>query len=284
MKGSVFLYQTIDVKKIANLRRCKKEITALLDLPYCKNVLRFQTIAKEFISSIPHRTNDFFAWNVHSPTGFDIRYDELINEYSYIIDYYNNLVKLWDQKDSVSSETIEIKVENSEQKQSKKKTSEIKEGQLAISLRGGKRKGAGRKAIGIKKTVCISLPDEIWNEIDDLISKGEYQGYADYFRSKTGYINEKSLIDSVPFVKSLNENGDWETVYYPKLKTTTDRLKNCRKESKLTLTQLSNALGISISALNDLESGESLMDNKWLQEIAKFYNKPIEYFTCTEEI
>lgn len=32
---------------------------------------------------------------------------------------------------------------------------------------GGKREGAGRPALGITKKVSITLPDEIWDKLDD---------------------------------------------------------------------------------------------------------------------
>lgn len=57
------------------------------------------------------------------------------------------------------------------------------EQERVIERRGGKRHGAGRKAIGIKKPVMITLPQEDWEMIDSLISSGEYKGYADYFRT-----------------------------------------------------------------------------------------------------
>lgn len=52
-----------------------------------------------------------------------------------------------------------------------------------LPKRGGKRAGAGRKSLGVKKPVSITLPDEVWNEIDNLIQNGDYKSYADYFRS-----------------------------------------------------------------------------------------------------
>lgn len=51
------------------------------------------------------------------------------------------------------------------------------------SKRGGKRTGAGRKSLGIKKSVTLSLPEEIWNEIDVLIQSGSYKSCPDYIRS-----------------------------------------------------------------------------------------------------
>ncbi|EGL18554.1 hypothetical protein [Paenibacillus sp. HGH0039] len=53
----------------------------------------------------------------------------------------------------------------------------------ATPRRGGKRNGAGRKSLGVKKPITITLPEADWIEIDNLIQLGVYSGYADYFRS-----------------------------------------------------------------------------------------------------
>ncbi|MEE4580557.1 hypothetical protein [Paenibacillus polymyxa] len=51
-----------------------------------------------------------------------------------------------------------------------------------VEKRGGARKGAGRKSLGIKKSVTITLPQERWDEIDSLIKNGKFKSYPDYFR------------------------------------------------------------------------------------------------------
>ncbi|WP_249930854.1 hypothetical protein [Paenibacillus polymyxa] len=51
-----------------------------------------------------------------------------------------------------------------------------------VEKRGGARKGAGRKSLGIKKSVTITLPQERWDTIDDLIKNGIFKSYPDYFR------------------------------------------------------------------------------------------------------
>ncbi|MMZ47222.1 hypothetical protein D1872_88580 [compost metagenome] len=59
---------------------------------------------------------------------------------------------------------------------------EIKE---EISRRGGKRKGAGRKPIGEKpvvRKVSITLPQETWDRIDELIDGVKFKNPAHYFR------------------------------------------------------------------------------------------------------
>jgi hypothetical protein len=71
------------------------------------------------------------------------------------------------------------------------------------SIRGGKRKGAGRKAKGITKKVSLTLSEELWNEIND------FDGTcADYIRSlKENYNNyDRSNLDHsiIPDDKELN--------------------------------------------------------------------------------
>ena len=53
----------------------------------------------------------------------------------------------------------------------------------------------GRPAIGKGKAVKITLPDEDWQHIDDLIAQGRVKSYADYFRS----LHDSSLRDALIF-------------------------------------------------------------------------------------
>lgn len=77
----------------------------------------------------------------------------------------------------------EIKQEDEPENSTKKKETEIKGEQMQISIRGGRRAGAGRKSLGVKKPVSITLPEHIWNEIDNQIQERIHRSYADYFRS-----------------------------------------------------------------------------------------------------
>lgn len=90
-------------------------------------------------------------------------------------------IEIKDSEDS--KKETEIKQENELGKSTKKKETKIKGEQIQISIRGGRRAGAGRKSIGLKKPVSITLPEEVWNEIDSLIQGEKYRSYADYFRS-----------------------------------------------------------------------------------------------------
>lgn len=42
------------------------------------------------------------------------------------------------------------------------------------SGRGGARKGAGRKPIGITRKISLTLPQSCWEEIDRLCTRGDY--------------------------------------------------------------------------------------------------------------
>jgi len=76
----------------------------------------------------------------------------------------------------------EIKPKEKPKSTPSKKATENKGEQLAISIRGGARKGAGRKSLGVKKPVSIVLEQHEWDEIDSLIQSGDYKSYSDYFR------------------------------------------------------------------------------------------------------
>jgi hypothetical protein len=75
----------------------------------------------------------------------------------------------------------EIEIKPTELK--KKKEAKIKPKEPEKPKRGGARTGAGRKSIGVKKPVSITLPQEDWEDIDNLIKAGEFKSYADYFRT-----------------------------------------------------------------------------------------------------
>lgn len=47
---------------------------------------------------------------------------------------------------------------------------------------GGVRPGAGRPAIGRRRVVSISLPDQDWKKIDQKIESGEVESLSEYFR------------------------------------------------------------------------------------------------------
>lgn len=49
--------------------------------------------------------------------------------------------------------------------------------------RGGMREGAGRKVIGVQRMVKITLPEESWTEIENMIEKGELKSFSEYFRT-----------------------------------------------------------------------------------------------------
>ena len=55
--------------------------------------------------------------------------------------------------------------------------------QIKPTGRGGSRKGAGRKSLGVKRPVSITLPPEMWDEIDNLIQNEKFSSYADFVRS-----------------------------------------------------------------------------------------------------
>lgn len=51
-------------------------------------------------------------------------------------------------------------------------------------FRGGARKGAGRKVIGVTRPIKLTLPDETWNWIEEAIQKGKATGMSEFIRKK----------------------------------------------------------------------------------------------------
>jgi hypothetical protein len=58
----------------------------------------------------------------------------------------------------------------------------MKDGQVSVSFRGGKRAGAGRKKMGVSKKVTITLPEVEWEEISEMIKNGHASSLSEYFR------------------------------------------------------------------------------------------------------
>lgn len=81
-------------------------------------------------------------------------------------------------------DTLEkIKQEYETGNQNQNEVIEVEKGNLIQSIneksnknqRGGKRKGAGRKAFGITKKVSLTLSEDAWSEIGNLIKNGSSQ-------------------------------------------------------------------------------------------------------------
>ncbi len=60
-------------------------------------------------------------------------------------------------------------------------------------------------------------------------------------------------------------------------------LQDKRREKKLTLKQVADDLGVSISYLSDLENGEKLPPNSKKDEYSNFMNKIFEYYNINQE-
>jgi len=50
----------------------------------------------------------------------------------------------------------------------------IEENVEGTGKRGGSRKGAGRKPIGVTRKISLTLPQQCWGEIDRYCRKGDY--------------------------------------------------------------------------------------------------------------
>lgn len=60
---------------------------------------------------------------------------------------------------------------------------QVIQGGKPSNRRGGVRPGAGRKRIGEKRQVSITLPDSEWEMIDKMLEVGQYSSYSEYFRT-----------------------------------------------------------------------------------------------------
>lgn len=85
----------------------------------------------------------------------------------------------------------------------------------------------------------------------------------------------------IPNLMYVDENEQRQTLFYPNLQLTIKRLKECRREKGISLKEFSRGIRINVDCLQEIESGDSLMGPRWLNMISDFYNKPIEYFTCS---
>lgn len=64
----------------------------------------------------------------------------------------------------------------------------MKDGQVKLDFRGGRREGSGRKPIGISKRVSITLPPDGWEWVDQQIEQGKAKSYSEFFRQLLGYL------------------------------------------------------------------------------------------------
>jgi len=67
-------------------------------------------------------------------------------------------------------------------------------------------------------------------------------------------------------------------IYTEKYEFFLDRLKQARKEKRLTQVDVANALGKHQSYVTKCENGERRVDVVELAEFARLYQKPINYF------
>lgn len=171
------------LKEVAKLRTYKKAALALKEMkaPWLNHdmIKAIENIRRE----VPANNKDI-KWDKDS-NEFLIRYKEISAEYGYLTDLYETAMKDYQEKkyhEEIEIKATEIKQPEIQKSPKKKKVTEIKGEQLKLAIHGGRRKGAGRKTIGIRKPVSINLPAEIWERIDDLIKISDIKTYSEYFR------------------------------------------------------------------------------------------------------
>lgn len=127
--------------------------------------------------------DDYIVWREQQQS----EYDRLVAEYD---DSIAVLAEEQEQLKPPANDLVEHKsnvaevVKMEEMNNAPKNQSE---GQVILSLRGGKREGSGRKPViekGVVRKVSITLPAEEWEWIDELLKANEYRGkisLAKYF-------------------------------------------------------------------------------------------------------
>ncbi|EEL78791.1 Ribbon-helix-helix protein, CopG [Bacillus cereus AH1271] len=97
--------------------------------------------------------------------------EELINKLKDFKDKYEKGHFNQSKKSNLNQTNRENENNNSDQK-NEDNALEKDKSNLIQNKRGGKREGAGRKGFGITKKVSVTLPSEVWREIEELCEKG----------------------------------------------------------------------------------------------------------------
>lgn len=98
-------------------------------------------------------------------------YEELINKLKDLKDKYEKGHLNQSKKSNLNQTDRENENNNSDQK-NEDNALEKEKSNLIRNKRGGKREGAGRKGFGVTKKVSVTLPSEVWGEIEELCEKG----------------------------------------------------------------------------------------------------------------
>ncbi|MGG5796497.1 ribbon-helix-helix domain-containing protein [Bacillus nitratireducens] len=98
-------------------------------------------------------------------------YQELINKLKDLKDEYEKGHFDQSKNNNINQTNRENENGNSDQK-NEDNTLEKDKSNLIQNKRGGKREGAGRKGFGVTKKVSVTLPSEVWREIEELCEKG----------------------------------------------------------------------------------------------------------------
>lgn len=97
--------------------------------------------------------------------------EELINKIEDLKDKYEKGHFNQSKKSNLNQTNRENENNNSDQKNEDNVLEKEKSNSIQ-NKRGGKREGAGRKGFGITKKVSVTLPSEVWREIEELCEKG----------------------------------------------------------------------------------------------------------------
>ncbi|WP_083205290.1 hypothetical protein [Bacillus sp. FJAT-27264] len=132
-------------------------------------VRTFDTTYKAAQTVLKAPKGDFVT--LSKETKLEALYEELKGWYTGLVVLASNR----EESENLNKDTPIKKTNTSGKNPKSKKVTKIK--------RGGKRQGAGRKSIGVKKHMALTMPQDMWNEIDDLIQKDKIGSYSEFFRT-----------------------------------------------------------------------------------------------------
>lgn len=138
-----------------------------------------------YLESRSHKDAEYFGHKSMKKEDYALdieKFQSLIDELEKIKQEYEKSNQNQNGNENLEKgNTIQKDIEKSNQFQNE--VVEVEKGNLIQTTieksnqnqRGGKRKGAGRKAFGITKKVSLTLSEEAWSEIENLIEDGSNQ-------------------------------------------------------------------------------------------------------------
>ena len=141
-----------------------KEIEPLLNLLEKQNIpgTGMLVINSGYLESRSYKDPDEFGHKIMKKENYALE----IEKFQSLIDELVKIKQDYEMSNLNQNEIVVVEKSNSIQTAIEKSNQ---------NQRGGKRKGAGRKAFGITKKVSLTLSEDAWSEIENLIEDGSNQ-------------------------------------------------------------------------------------------------------------